>query len=151
MYSYEINHMLKHHAEFWGCYDIESLPQVTMFKGWLIIHCKEHWVGVYSFADGKNVLLFDPLGPNEKQQDVTKALQRNGGVKRVVYNTVKVQSDQSLQCGLFCIGFVLAKINSLSSFDQFLSVFSTCDLDWNEKVIYCLVNLLKKRSINLSM
>ena len=135
--------MLKHHAEFWGCYDIESLPQVTMFKGWLIIHCKEHWVGVYSFADGKNVLLFDPLGPNEKQQDVTKALQQNGGVKRVVYNKVKVQSDQSLQCGLFCIGFVLAKINSLSSFDQFLSVFSTCDLDWNEKVIYCLVNLLK--------
>ena len=142
MYSGEINNILKLHQGFWGCYDIKSLQKTfsPFSKGWLIIHCKEHWLGLYSFGDG-NVLLFDPLGPNEKQHDVMMVLKKI--VKRVYFNKVKVQSDTSIQCGLFCIGFVLSNIDCLICFQQFLSLFHTFNFYLNDALIRCLVNKLR--------
>ena len=141
MHSAEINEILKFHKDFWGCYDINSLQQpFSHSKGWMIIHCKEHWLSLFSFGNG-NVLLFDPLGPNEKQNDVLKILQSVS--KKVYYNKVKVQSDTSIYCGLFCITFVLANIDCLPCFNHFLSLFHSCNADLNDGIIHCFVNKLR--------
>ena len=141
MYSGEINQMLKLHKGFWGCYDIHSLQNVfsQRWKGWMIIHCKNHWIALYNFGNG-NVLLFDPLGANEKQDDVLTVLKNV--VNHVYYNQEKVQSDASIQCGLFCIAFVLANINCPTSFKKFLSLFHKYNFHFNDVLIRCIVNKL---------
>ena len=142
MYSVEINNILKLHKGFWGCYDIETLQEKICPKGWMIVHCKEHWVSVYSFGDGV-VLLFDPLGPNEKQDDVMMTLRRNSNIKRVYYNKVKVQSDTSIECGLFCIAFVLSNIDCVRCFNYFLSLFHACNYNLNDVIVRCFVSKFK--------
>ena len=142
MYSGDINNILKFHQGFWGCYDVQSLQNTfsPYSKGWLIVHCKEHWLGLFSFGNG-DVLLFDPLGNNDKQNDVMMVLEKM--VKRVYFNKVKIQSDTSIQCGLFCIAFVLSNIECLICFNQFLSLFHTSNFYLNDVLIRCIVNKLR--------
>lgn len=65
-----------------------------------------HFVAV--FADSKRLLYFDPLGNKCENKNIIKFLKRNKESRKIVKKSPKIQSDESIFCGYFCLGFLLA-------------------------------------------
>jgi hypothetical protein len=105
-------------------------------------HPGEHWVSIFISSDYSFVEYFDPLGnpPYFYSQTFFKKLVKhfpNG----VIYCHKKIQSEQSLLCGLFCIYF-LEKRNSNVPFEKIIEEFHE-NLTENDKKILAFFEFMK--------
>ena len=82
------------------------------------------------YAKTNEVIYFDSFGV----EHVPKKIKRFIGHKNAKTNTFRIQADNSIMCGYFCIGFIdfMFENKSLTDFTGF---FSPYDFKKSDKII----------------
>ena len=89
-----------------------------------------HFIAVYICK--KHIIYFDPFGVVCYVQDILNYLQSYG--RKIIQSLVTIQDAQSLHCGYFCIGFVLA-LNNYYSLSMYQNMFTIRNLHMNDTII----------------
>ena len=133
-----INTLLYNEQHFIGCFHINSLPTFPLFfPKSFIIYTNGHWVSVL-LVDKITCLYFDSFGEPIKDNDLISYLGQY--YNKIIYNSLKIQDDNSDKCGQFCMGFVKFVHNQIE-FDNFLKLFKRKFLIINDTIIYNLLIL----------
>ena len=87
-----------------------------------------HWIALY--VQKNEVIYFDSFGV----EHVPKEIQKFIGHKNTKTNIFRIQADNSIVCGYFCIGFIDFMFAGRSLID-FTSLFSPYDFKKNDDII----------------
>ena len=108
MYASEINHLLRNHTHYKGCYAWDKIPSLDKFS-YIIVNSKKssetygHWrvVGRHPFeSDGKNVFeVFDPLGTTKEEIHAFSVVCKWKPTDVILFNKTPVQDSLMLTCG----------------------------------------------------
>jgi hypothetical protein len=100
--------------KFLGTFPCDILPNVKKKKEFsLIINLSKHNTTgshfIAIFADKDCFMYFDPLGEKCKNKDVLKFIKTNKNNRKVLQKFRKIQSNESIFCGFFCLSFLLSR------------------------------------------
>ena len=118
---------------FNGVYSRDNLPK-TIKNGAYIKNLDKygdvgtHWVALY--VENNEITYFDSFGV----EHVPKEMKRSIGHKNTKTNIFRIQADNSIMCGYFCIGCIDFMFAGRSLID-FTSLFSPYDFKKNGKII----------------
>ena len=128
--NFEIQEYYKNQPRCNGVYSRDNLPK-TIKNGAYVINLQDsfgpgiHWVSLH-VKDNKNndeVSYYDSFGVEYLPKEVTKFI----GHKKIKTNIFRIQPDNSIMCGYFCIGFIDFMLAGKNLID-FTSLFSPYDL-----------------------
>ena len=130
--NFEIQKYYENEPKFTGVYSRNNLSKIK--DGAFILNLDEyesigtHWIPLY--VNDNNVTYFDSSGIEHIPKEIKKFI----GNKNVVINIYRMQANDSIICGYFCIGFIdfMLKRKSLL---QYTNLFSPNDYEKNDKVI----------------
>jgi hypothetical protein len=130
---------------FLGTFPCDILPNVSKKKEFaLIINLSKHnttgshFIAIY--ADKNEFCYFDPLGDKCKNMDIFKFIKLNKNNRQFKQKFKKIQSDESIFCGFFCLAFLLSKRLKMKNI-KFFKNFDRKNLNLNdEKVIKFIQN-----------
>ena len=88
-----------------------------------------HWIPLS--VKNNEVIYFDSFGV----EHVPKEIKRFIGHKNTKTNMFRIQADNSIMCGYFCIGFIDFMFAGKSLID-FTSLFSPYNFKKNDKIIF---------------
>ena len=88
-----------------------------------------HWIALY--VKNNEVIYFDSFGVEHVPKEI---LVISIGHKNIKTNIFRIQADNSIMCGYFCIGFIDFMFAGKSLID-FTSLFSPNDFEKNDKII----------------
>ena len=91
-----------------------------------------HWVALY--VKNNKVIYFGSFGV----EHVSKEIKRFIGHKDIKTNIFRIQADNSIMCGYFCIGFIDFMV-AVRSLIDFTSLFSPSNFKKNDKIILAYV------------
>ena len=91
-----------------------------------------HFVSI--FANNKVLYYFDPLGNTCKNKDILKFIEKNKKTRKLRTRFPKIQSDDSIFCGFYCIGFLLAMTTNITP-KQFFILFDCGNLKNNDDIV----------------
>ena len=100
-----------------------------------------HFVSVYSTP--KKILYFDSYGLPPFTKELYKFMKDISKEREVQVNQRRIQSSQSILCGLFCAGFLFALDMKLSLTD-YISLFSNNYEHNDDLVVYFILSYIKK-------
>ena len=128
----EINHY-KDESRFNGVYSRDNLPKTVKNKAYIInldeyADAGTHWVALY--VENNKITYYDSFGV----EHVPKEIKRFIGHKNIKTNIFRIQGDNSIMCGYFCIGFIDFMFAGKSLID-FTCMFSPYDFKKNDKII----------------
>ena len=91
-----------------------------------------HWVAFY-FQNGQVPQFFDSFGrePSAYAATFEKFLLENSPLGPYAYNTLQIQQNGSNVCGLYCMAFLLSKLND-TPFKDFAKQWSTHSFHRND-------------------
>ena len=81
-----------------------------------------HWIALY--AKNNEVIYFDSFGV----EHVPKEIKRFIGQKSIITNIFRIQANNSIMCGYFCIGFIDFMFAN-KTLINFTSLFSLYDFE----------------------
>ena len=120
-------------ASVLGVYSADQMPKYIR-RGRFIVNTDErykpgtHWYAFYLYGFGRPAL-FDSYGkpPQHYNYDFLSCLRRNSSVW--IYNTKKLQSNNSNVCGQYCLYFLIHRVRgqSLGDIVKFLEETSCTD------------------------
>lgn len=121
---------------FLGTFPCDLLPKVDRKKSFsLIINLSKHNTNgshfVALFADKNILMYFDPLDNKCNNKYILKFIRENKKKRKIKQKFKKIQSDESIFCGYFCIAFLLSRKLNLS-FKLFFSKFDYKNLKNND-------------------
>ena len=130
--NFEIKEYYENEPRFNGVYSRDNLPKTK--NGAYVINLDEyadvgtHWIALH----GKNneVIYFDSFGV----EHVPKEIKRFIGHKDIKANIFRIQANNSIMCGYFCIRFIDFMLANKTLID-FTSLFSPYDHKNNDKII----------------
>ena len=131
--NFEISEYYKNEPRFNGAYFRNNLPK-TIKKGAHVINLDEyentgtHWVAF--FVKPKYTVYFDSFGIEHIPKEIKHAI----GNKEIKANIFRIQADDSIMCGYFCIEFINYMFDGKSLID-FTSLFSSHDFKKNDQII----------------
>ena len=76
-----------------------------------------HWVALQ--RSNNNIFIFDSFGVGHIPNNIYKIYKKFN----IISNIYRVQDINSNLCGLFCVLFILYKVNSKNRFIEFLNLF----------------------------
>ena len=85
-----------------------------------------HWIAL--FCNGSKMVYFDSFGAKHVPQKIKKFI----GNKNIIANIFRVQANNSIMCGYFCIVFTDFMLAGKKLTD---SLFSPHDLEKNDVII----------------
>ena len=91
-----------------------------------------HFVAI--FADETRLLYFDPLGNACKNKYILSFLSKHNLNRKIRKKFPKIQSNESIFCGYYCIGFILAMTKKIS-IRKFFNMFDYDNLNNNDNII----------------
>ena len=103
--NFEIKEYYKNEPRFNGVYSRDNLPK-TIKNGAYVINLHEYadvdtdWIALY--VKNNEVIYFDSFGV----EHVPKEIKRFTGHKNTKTNIFRIQTDNQIICGHFCIGFI---------------------------------------------
>ena len=124
--NFEIKEYYKNEPRFNGVYSRDNLPK-TIKNGAYVINLDEdedvgtHWIALYVKAN--EITYFNSFG--------VEHIPKNKNIKT---NIFRIQADNSIMCGYFCIGFIDFMFAGRSLID-FTSLFSPYDFKKNDDII----------------
>ena len=127
--SFEIQKYYQNEPKFNGVYSRDNLPKIK--DGAYVINLDEysdigtHWVALY--VQNNDVTYFDSFGV----EHIPKEIRTFIGNKKIKTNTFEIQAYDSIMCGYFCIGFMLAG----KTLTEFTNLFSPNNFKRNDDVI----------------
>ena len=124
LWNDEIDNIMKHTPNYMGAVGLEDLPKIfkhisdnKLKKFSFILNTNtDHWVAVNS--DGHSIEFYDPLTewkPSKQfYNDFQKHIQHFPYMLKFKINNVKQQSDNTANCGWFCMRFLMERANDIS-------------------------------------
>ena len=125
--NFEIQRCYENEPRFNGVYSRNNLPKKIKDEAY-VINLDEyedvgtHWIAL--FCNKSEIVYFDSFGV----EHVPKEIKEFVGNKNIIANIFRVQANNSVMCGYFCIGFIDFMIAGKKLTD-FMSMFSPQDFD----------------------
>ena len=113
----------------------DNLPK-TIKNGAYVINLDEyaeigtHWIALY--AKNNEFIYFNSFGI----EHIPKEIKRFIGHKDIKTNIFRIQANNSIMCGYFCIGFIDFMFAGKNLID-FTCLFFPYDFEKNDKIILC--------------
>ena len=87
-----------------------------------------HWAALY--VNNKTIIYFDSFRVEHIPKEIMKFIDR----KNIITIIYRIQANDSIICGYFCIGFINFMFNG-NSLTDYTSLFSPNDLKKNDDII----------------
>ena len=103
--NFKIQTYYQNAPRFIGVYSRDNLP-AKIKGGAYVINLDEyydigtHWIALY--VNNKTVTYFDSFGI----EHIPKEVKKIQGNRNIISNIYRIQNDDSVMCGYFCIGFI---------------------------------------------
>ena len=130
--NFEIQKFYKNESRFNGVFSRNNLPKKK--DGTYIINLDEyedlgtHWIAL--FYKKNEIVYFDSFGVEHIPEEIKEFI----GNKNIKANIFRVQANNSVMCGYFCIGFIDFMLAGKKLTD-FTSLFSPYDFKKNDDII----------------
>ena len=131
--NFEIQKYYENELRLNGVYSRDNLPN-KMKDGAYVINLDEHadtgahWITLFC---NKNKIVYINSSGVEHIPEVIKEFIGNKNIKA---NIFRVQSNNSIMCGYFCIGFIYFMLSEKTLTD-YTNLFSPYDFDKNDRII----------------
>ena len=128
--NFEIQKYYQNEPRFNGVFSRNNLPK-KIKDGAYVINLDEyadvgtHWIAL--FCNRNEIVYFDSFGVEHVPEEIKEFI-RN---KNIIANIFRVQANNSVMCGYFCIGFIVAG----KKLTDFTSMFSPYDFKKNDEII----------------
>ena len=119
--NFEIQRYYENEPRFNGVYSRNNLPK-KIKDGAYVINLDEyadvgtHWIAL--FCNRNKIVYFDSFGVEHVPEEI--------GNKKIKANIFRVQANNSVMCGYFCIGFIDFMVAGKKLTD-FTNMFSPCN------------------------
>ena len=131
--NFEIQKYYQDEPRFNGVFSRNNLP-LKIKDGANIINLDEyedvgtHWIAL--FSNGNEIVYFDSFGVEHLPEEIKEFV----GNKNIKASNFRVQANDSVMCGYFCIGFIdfMLACKKLTDFTNLLSPY---DFDKNNNII----------------
>ena len=129
----EILKYYQNEPRFNGVYSKSNLPE-KINNGAYEINLDEyagtgtHWIAL--FCNRSEIVYFDSFGVEHVPEEIKEFI----GNKNIKANIFRVQANDSVMCGYFCIGFIDFMLAG-KKLTNFTSMFSPYDFDKNDDII----------------
>ena len=121
--NFEIKIYFENEPRFNGVYSRDNLPKTIK-----IGDVGTHWMALYIKING--ITYFDSFGVEHVPKEIKKFIDH----KNIKTNIFRIQADNSIMCGYFCIGFINFMFAG-KSVNDFTSLFSPYDFKKNDDII----------------
>ena len=131
--NFEIKTYDQNEPGFNGVFSRDNLPK-KIKDGACVINLDEyadvgtHWVPL--FCNRSEIVYFDSFGVEHVPEEIKEFV----GNKNIIVNIFRVQANNSVMCGYFCIGFIVFLLPVKKLID-FTSMFSPYDFKKNDNII----------------
>ena len=88
-------------------------------------------IGILYFVKKNGVVYFDSFGVEHIPEEIKKFI----GNKNIKPNIYRVQANNSIMCGYFCIGFIDFMLAGKTLID-YTNLFSPYDFNKNDQIIF---------------
>ena len=139
--NFEIQKYYKNEPRFNGVFS-RNLPEYNSIEkikdGVYIINLDEyanvgtHWIAL--FCKKNEIVYFDSFGVEYIPNKINKFIEEFPGNKNIKTNIFRVQEDNSIMCGYFCIGFIDFMLAGKKLTD-YTNLFSPYDFKKNDIII----------------
>ena len=131
--NFEIKSYYENEPRFNGVYPRDNLPK-TIKNGAYVINLDEyadvgtHWIALY--VENNEITYFDSFGVEHVHKEIKRFIKH----KSIKTNIFRIQADNSIMCGYFCIGFIDFIFTGKSLIDL-TSLLSPYDFKKNDDLI----------------
>ena len=131
--NFEIQEYYQNEPRFDGAYSRNNLPKKIKDGGYVInldeyADVGTHWVAL--FCKRIEIVYFDSFGVEHVPEEIKEFIAN----KNIKANIFRVQANNSIMCGYFCIGFIDFMLAGKKLTD-FFSLFSLHDFLKNDSII----------------
>ena len=131
--NFEIQKYYDNKPRFNGVFSRDNLPKETK-DGAYVINLDEHadsdthWIAL--FCNRNKIVYFDSFGVEHVPEEIKKFIK----TKNIKANIFRVQANNSVMCGYFCIGIIDFMLAGKTLTD-YTSLFSPHDFNKNDQII----------------
>ena len=131
--NFEIQQYFRDEPKFNGVYSRDNLPKTINYVAYVInldeyADVGTHWIALY--VQNNEITYFDSFGVEHVLKEIKKFIEN----KNIKTNIFRIQVDNSILCGYFCIGFINFMPTGKSLID-FTGLFSPYDFKENDDII----------------
>ena len=131
--NFEIQKYYENEPRFNGVFSRDNLPKKTK-DGAYVINFDEyadtgtHWIAL--FCNKNEIVYFDSFGVEHVPEEIKEFV----GNKNIIANIFRVQANNSVMCGYFCIGFIDFMLAG-KKLTNFTRISSPYDFENNDNII----------------
>ena len=131
--NFEIQKYYENEPRFNGVFSRDNLPK-KIKDGAYVINLDEyadvgtHWIAL--FCNRNEIVYFDSFGVEHIPEEIKEFI----GNKNIKANIFRIQANNSVMCGYFCIGFIDFMLADKKLTD-YTNLFSSYDFDKNDSII----------------
>ena len=131
--NFEIQKYYENEPRFNGDYSRNNLPKKIKDEEYVInldehAEVGTHWIAL--FFSRSEIVYFDSFGVEHVPEKIKESIWN----KNIIANIFRVQANNSVMCGYFCIGFIDFMLAGKKLTD-FTDMFSTYDFKINDDLI----------------
>ena len=131
--NFEIQKYYENKPRFNGVYSRNNLTKKIKDEAYLINldECAEvgtHWIAL--FCNRSEIVYFDSFGVEHVPEEIKEFI----GNKNIKANIFRIQENNSIMCGYFCIGFIDFMLAGKKLTD-YTNLFSPYDFKKNDNII----------------
>ena len=135
--NFEIQKYYKNEPRFAGVFSRNNLPKKIKDRAYIInldeySNVGTHWM-LY-FVKKNEIVYFDSFGLEHILNEIKEFIGEFPGNKNLKTNIFRVQEDNSIMCGYFCIGFINFMLAGKKLTD-YTNLFSPYDFKKNDSII----------------
>ena len=131
--NFEIQRCYENEPRFNGVYSRNNLPKKIKDEAY-VINLDEyedvgtHWIAL--FCNKSEIVYFDSFGVEHVPEEIKEFI----GNKNIKANIFRIQANNSVMCGYFCIGFIDFMLAGKKLTD-FTNLFSPHDFEKDDDII----------------
>ena len=131
--NFDIQKYYENESRFSGVFSRDNLPK-KIKDGTYVINFDEytdavtHWIAL--FCKKNEIVYFDSFGVEHIPEEIKEFI----GNKNIKANIFRIQANNSVMCGYFCIGFIDFMLADKKLTD-YTNLFSPYDFDKNDSII----------------
>ena len=131
--NFEIQKYYENESRFNGVYSRDNLPN-KIKDGAYVINLDEykdtgtHWIAL--FCSRNEIVYFDSFGVEHIPEEIKEFI----GNKNIKANIYRVQANDSIMCGYFCIGFIDFMLGG-KTLTVYTNLFSPYYFNKNDQII----------------
>ena len=135
--NFEIQKYYKNEPRFYGVFSRNNLFE-KLKDGAYIINLDEyadvgtHWIVL--FCNRNKIVYFDSFGVEHIPEEIKEFIEKIPGNKNIKANIFRIQENNSIMCGYFCIGFINFMVAGKKLTD-YTNLFSPLDFKKNDNII----------------